>query len=118
MHQKLYYALESLGLVEQLHMKVFQAIHVQRERLERPEAIADLMQANGVDRTRFLAAMNSFGVAMKVRQAATQTAGYKIEGTPSLGVNGTWVTTGTMAGSNEQSLAVATHLIDQARRGR
>ena len=37
--QRLYYALEAMGLVEKLHAKVFYAIHVERKRLDQPEAV-------------------------------------------------------------------------------
>lgn len=117
LHQKLYFAIESLGLVEQLHHKVFRAIHVDRESLEKPEAIADFMAKNGVDRARFLTALTSFGVETKAKQASALVAGYKVEGTPSIGVNGTWLTSGSMAGSNERSLGVAEYLIAQAKKG-
>ena len=116
LHQKLYFAIESLGLVEQLHRKVFLAIHVDREALDKPEAIADFIAKNGVDRTRFMGALTSFGVETKAKQASSLVAGYKIEGTPSIGVNGTWLTSGSMAGSNERSLAVAEYLLAQARK--
>jgi len=38
------------------------------------------------------------------------------EGTPSIGVNGRWLTSGSLAGSNEKSLAVAEHLVGLAKK--
>lgn len=113
LHQKLYFAIESLGLVEQLHRKVFTAIHVERQRLENLEEIASFAVKNGIESNRFLATLNSFGVTGKSKQASSLTSGYKIEGTPSIGVNGRWLTSGSHAGSNERSLAVADYLIAQ-----
>lgn len=117
-HQQLYFALEALGLVEQLHVKVFQAIHGDRQRLSTPAEIAAFADKNGGDGKRLLEAMNSFGVAGKVKQATALVGGYKIEGTPSLGVDGRWLTSGSMAGSNARSLAVADHLITLASKAR
>lgn len=117
-HQQLYFALESLGLVEQLHGKVFQAIHGDRQRLSTPAEIAAFVQRHSGDGTRLLEAMNSFGTAAKVKQATALVAGYKIEGTPSLGVDGRWLTSGSMSGSNARSLGVADHLIALASKAR
>jgi thiol:disulfide interchange protein DsbA len=115
-HQQLYFALEALGMVEQLHGKVFHAIHGERQRLAAAPEIAAFAAKNGADGKRIVETMNSFGVAGKVRQATALAAGYKIEGTPSLGVDGRWLTSGSLAGSNPRSLAVADHLIALAKK--
>lgn len=116
LHQKMFFAIEMLGLVEQLHRKVFAAVHTERQRFEKPEEIADFAAKHGVNRTRFLDALNSFAVATKAKQATALTAGYKIEGTPSIGIDGRWLTTGSMAGTNERSLTVAEYLVGLARK--
>lgn len=113
--QRLYFALEALGLVEQLHRKVFHAIHVERQPLDTPKEIAEFLARNGADAKTVLQTLDSFGVAGKVKQASSLMAGYKLEGTPSIGVNGRWLTSGSMAGSNERSLAVADYLLVLAR---
>lgn len=115
-HQRIYYALEALGQLETLHRKVFHAIHVERNPLNKPEAVADFMAKNGVDRAKFLEAFNSFGVQAKVRQASQLAEGYKIDGVPALGVNGRYWTSGGLTGSLERSLVVADYLIAQARK--
>ncbi len=116
MHQKLFFAIEQLGLVERLHGKVFTAIHMGKQRLDKPEGIAEFATKNGVEPARLLDAVNSFAVANKAKQANTLASGYKIEGTPSMGVDGRWLTSGSMTGSNERSLAVVDFLIGEARR--
>lgn len=117
LHQKLYFAIETMGLVEPLHRKVFTAMHVEHNPLSSPEAIGDFVARNGVDRAKFLDAMNSFGVAGKAKQAAALSAGYKIDGTPAIGIDGRYYTSGSLSGSNERALAVTDYLIAQARRG-
>jgi protein dithiol oxidoreductase (disulfide-forming) len=116
LHQKMFFAIEMLGLVEQLHRKVFTAVHNERQRFEKPEEVADFAVKHGVNRTRFLDALNSFAVATRAKQATALTAGYKIQGTPSIGIDGRWVTTGSMAGTNERSLAVAEYLVGLAKK--
>lgn len=117
-HQQLYFALEALDLVKQLHGRVFQAIHSDKQRLATTAEIAAFAEKAGGDGKWLVETMNSFGVASKVKQATALVAGYKIEGTPSLGVDGRWLTSGSMAGSNARSLAVADHLITLASKAR
>ena len=117
-HQNLYFAIEAMGLVEQLHAKVFAALHVERRKLDTPDQIGTFVAAHGVDRVRFLQVLDSFGVVAKVKQATALVGGYAIEGTPSIGVNGRWLTSGSLAGSNAKSLSVAEYLLDLARKGR
>ncbi len=117
-HQQLYFALETMGLVEQLHGKVFQAIHGGKQRLATPADIAAFAAKNGADGKRLVETMSSFAVAGKVKQATALAGGYKIEGTPSLGVDGRWLTSGPQAGSNARSMDVADHLIALAKKAR
>lgn len=118
LHQQLYFAIETMGLVEQLHRKVFYAMHVERNKLDTPEAIGEFVAKNGVDKAKFLDTMNSFGVQTKARQAAALSAGYRIDGTPALGIDGRWFTSGSLVGSNEGALQVTDYLIAQARKER
>jgi thiol:disulfide interchange protein DsbA len=117
LHQQLYFAIETMGLVETLHRKVFYAMHVERNPLDSVELIGEFVAKNGVDKAKFIEVMNSFGVQTKARQAAALSAGYKIDGTPALGIDGRFFTSGSLVGSNEGALAVADYLIAQARKG-
>lgn len=115
-HAKIFYALEVLGQVGPLHRRVFVAMHLQRQRLDKEADIVAFMAANGVDGPAFAAAFNSFGVATKVRQGKQLSDAYKIDGVPALGIHGRWFTSGSLAGSNERALAVADTLIQRARK--
>jgi thiol:disulfide interchange protein DsbA len=115
-HQKIFYALEALGQVEAMHRKVFYAIHAERQRLDKAADIQAFMAKNGVDGAKFLDAFNSFGVQTKARQAKLLSEQYKIDGVPSLGVQGRWWTTASQAGSTDRMLAVAEDLIAQSRK--
>lgn len=114
-HQRIYYAIEAMGKLDELHKKVFHAIHVERQRLDNVDAVADFMARNGQDRAKFVEVYNSFSVQTKTRQAKQLADGYKIDGVPALGVNGRFWTSGALSGSLERSLQVADHLIGLAR---
>lgn len=116
--QQLYYALESMGLLERLHAKVFRAVHVEKITLNAPEAIANWVEKQGVDKAKFVAQFNSFSVVSKAAKAAQLQAAYKIEGVPALGVAGRYLTDGQMAGSNERALQVVDALVASVRSGR
>lgn len=118
LHQKLYFALETLNLVDRVHHKVFDAIHGQKQRLETEDEIGAFAAKNGVDRARLLETMNSFAVAGRTKQASQLITGYEIEATPSMGVNGRWLTSGSQAGSNAKSLVVVDYLVGVARKAR
>ena len=116
-HQRIFYALDSLGLVAAMHRKVFYAIHNDRLRLDKPADISAFMARNGVDAAKFIEAYDSFSVQGKAKQAAQQAAAYKIDGVPAIGIQGRYYTSGSLAGTNEKALAVADFLIQRVRKG-
>ena len=116
-HQRIFYALDSLGLVAAMHRKVFYAIHNDRLRLDKPADISAFMARNGVDAAKFIEAYDSFSVQGKAKQAAQQAAAYKIDGVPAIGIHGRYYTSGSLAGTNEKALAVADFLIQRVRKG-
>ncbi len=118
--QAMYFALEAMGLADTLPRKVFEAVHVQHQRLDKPEDIAAFATANGVDATRFMALFNSFGVRTKVQQANALFEAENITsmGVPTLAVQGRWLTSPAQARGAAQALAVVDSLAAQVRAGR
>ena len=104
--QRLYFALDAMGLVEKLHAKVFAAIHVEKQNLARGDAIADWVAKQGVDKAKFLEQYNSFTVATKATRSTQLQNAYKVEGVPAMGVAGKFYTDGSMAGNMERVLQV------------
>ncbi len=90
--QKLFYALEAMGKVDELHQKVFDAIHVQKLSLDKDATILDFMVKQGVDKQKFLDAYNSFGVQSKVSRAKQLMQAYQVDGVPLLAVGGRYLT--------------------------
>jgi protein dithiol oxidoreductase (disulfide-forming) len=116
-HQRIYYALEAMHKTEAMHAKIFNAIHVDKQRLDKEEDIVTLMVKNGIDAKQFTETFNSFSIAAKAKQATRLAADYKIEGVPTLAINGKYTTSGAQAGSLERSLLVAEALIARERKG-
>jgi thiol:disulfide interchange protein DsbA len=115
--QRTYYALETLHLVDAMQPKIFAALHVEKQRLDKPEDIAAVVGKNGGDAAKFLAAFKSFSVATSVARAKKMVADYKIDAVPTLAVQGRFLTSPAQANGEQQSLGVASALIDRARKG-
>jgi thiol:disulfide interchange protein DsbA len=115
-HQRIFYALDTLGLLDTMHRKVFYAVHVERLALDKPAEIAAYMTKHGVDATKFLEAFNSFTTQSRIKRANGLVDGYKIDGVPAIGVHGRYYTSGAMAGGNDRSLVVADFLVQKLRK--
>jgi len=113
-----YYALETIGAVAAMQLKIFRAIHIERKHLEKGEDIAAFVGANGGDAAKFLAAFKSFSVNTSVARAKKLMADYKVDSVPTLVVQGRWITSPSLAGSQERSLAVVDQLVQQVRSGK
>nr|WP_315246698.1 thiol:disulfide interchange protein DsbA/DsbL [uncultured Albidiferax sp.] len=111
--QKLYYTLEAMGQLEALHGKVFSAIHVERQKLDKDNLVIDWAAKQGLDKAKFLETYNSFSVATKVRKAGQLQEAYKVAGVPAMGVAGRFYTDGTQAQSMERGLTIVDYLVAQ-----
>jgi thiol:disulfide interchange protein DsbA len=116
--QRLYFALEAMGLVEKLHAKVFAAIHVERLDLSKAAGIADWVAKQGVDMAKFNEQYNSFSVATKSTKAAQLQNAYKVEGVPALGVAGRYYVDGSLAKGMDKALKVVDSLVAGIRSGK
>ena len=116
--QRLYYTLEAMNLVEKMHIRVFTAIHGEKQMLNTDAAVLAWAEKQGIDKAKFAEVYRSFGVASKVKRAVQLQNEFRVEGVPSLGVAGRFYTDGSLTGSMERALQVADYLIGQARQGR
>jgi thiol:disulfide interchange protein DsbA len=124
--QKLFFTLEALGLVEQYHNKVFSAMHVERNRLNRDEMVFEWAEKNGIDKNKFIDTYRGFGIAGKVRRTDAMMAAYQIDSWPMIAIDGKYLTSPYVANQNstvplteEQqqvtALQVMDHLVAKAR---
>jgi thiol:disulfide interchange protein DsbA len=116
--QRLFYTLEAMGRLGDLHDKVFADIHANRKPTNRQDLIVAFAEANGLDRAKFLEQYNSFTIASKARRATALQEAYRVAGVPSLGIAGRYYTDGDMAGTMERALQVADHLVAEARKAK
>lgn len=114
-HQRLYYALEAMGKLEELHAKVFHAIHVDKNNLINLDQQAEFVEKNGLDKKKFIETYNSFSVQSKVQRARQLTANYAVDGVPMMAVDGRFTTSASMTGNNDNLLIVTDNLVKLAR---
>ena len=117
-HQQLYYTLEAMGKTAELDEKVFAAIHLERQTLDKPDRMAEFVSRHGVDRKAFTDTFESFSVKTRMRKATQQAGAWGLDGVPGIGVNGRYYTAPSMARGNTQALQVVDHLLDLERKAR
>ena len=116
-HQRLFYALEAMGKLELMHKRIFNAIQLQRQRLDKEADQVAFLNANGVDGAAYAKLTKEFHVVTKIQQAKKLSEAYKVDGVPMLGVHGRFFTGGALAGDNQRALAVVDFLIGRVRKG-
>jgi len=117
-HARLYYTLEALGEVGRLHQAVYRAIHGEREALTTGASTSDWAGRNGIEPGRWLTAYNSPDVERKTQESKNQTRAYAIGGTPSLVVDGRYLTSTSMAETMPSVMGIVDGLIAMARERR
>lgn len=99
---RLFLTLDAMGKLEEYHQRVFRAVHVERKRLSKDDDIIAWAAANGLDKAKFMEAWNSFGVQTKLRRLSQTAESYKVSGTPTIVVDGKYVTSpSTVAQANK-----------------
>jgi thiol:disulfide interchange protein DsbA len=123
-HTRLFYTLQILGRLD-LHTKVFDAFHVDHKHLLDTNEIADFMAmpGNDIPRDKWLATFNSFSVANMVNRARATFQAYGIDGTPTIAIDGRFLTSPSMVASrqtnpNRAAIATMDFVIDRVRKER
>jgi thiol:disulfide interchange protein DsbA len=109
---KTYYALEATGDLNRLDVQLFHAIHEEHQPLFDEKSISQWVGQHGVDVVKFNTAFESFGVNTKLNQAEGMVESYKVDGVPSLAIDGKYLILGS---SFEQILANADGVIAKVR---
>ena len=114
--QRLFYTLEAMGKLDELHGKVFQTIHANREAINKEDSILAWAGKQGLDTAKFKELYNSFSVSGKARRATQLQEAFQVQGVPAIGIAGRYYTDGTLAGNMDRVLQVTDYLIAEARK--
>lgn len=113
LHARAYYALQMLGVGEQIHPKFFSEIHNKKNYMKTFDALTVFVQENGVERSEFIDAMNSFTVENNVRKATKLVKDYQLNGVPAIAINGKYLISASMAGSYDNMIKIMNYLIEK-----
>ena len=114
-HARAFYTAQALGVMDQVHMPIFEALNVERKKLADADELAEFFSAYGVEKDIFIKTYASFGVTSQVQRAFSRMLGYKITGTPEMVVNGKYRISARMAGSQAEMLKVVEFLVAKER---
>lgn len=90
--QRMYTTLEAMGLTEKIHARVFTAVHDEDVRLFSDAAVFDWIGKAGVDKAKFIATYNSFGMPSRVAAAQASVTSFQVDHWPSIGIDGRFFT--------------------------
>ena len=111
-YAKAYFVGLNLGVLEQTHQAMYDAIHIDERKMTNRQALAAFFAEHGVSQADFDSAYDSFDLQNKIRQGNRLAAQSQITGVPSMLVNGKYMVNATLAGSSEGMLAVVDYLVD------
>lgn len=117
-HAMLFYAAEELGIREQAHADIFDAIHQQGRQLNDADSIAAFLSEYGVSEEEARQALDAFGVKAQVNQAHARMRAMRLMGVPALIVDGRYVVSPSSAGSLDNMPQIADALIERVRQER
>jgi thiol:disulfide interchange protein DsbA len=106
---RLFFAIESLGLLDKLHAEVFREIHTRRhpltvisggrvDKAATEKSARDFLASHGVSADDFAKVYRSFSAENKLRQAENLSRRYLLDHTPMIVVHGKYLTDAEMAG--------------------
>lgn len=117
-HARIYYTLELLGEVDRLHQRVYHGYHVEELHMSKPDVMEQWASRNGIDRRKWLDAYYSPEVDARVARAHQLTKRYEVQGTPSVVIDGRYITSSSMTPSVRAVMTVVDDLIRLARQQR
>lgn len=122
---RLYYTLESMGKLDQLHAEIFKEIHANNDPLIASDpndtAGAERIQTAfvkkfGISEDAFKKAYHSFAVETALQRADQLVLRYRVEAVPTVVINGKYVTDVGRAGSPERLVSLVNDLAAQEHR--
>jgi thiol:disulfide interchange protein DsbA len=110
-HARAYYSFQLMGVLQQVHRDFFNAIHLERERLNSVDTIAGFVAERGLDEKAFREYYHSFPVDALVRKNIQKEKLYGHDGVPAVIVNGKYLVSASLAGSNDRMIQIMDFLV-------
>ena len=114
-HAKAYYTLKQMNLDDDLHEELFNEIHINGERLDTRDSLAQFVKNKGFDESKFKKTFDSFGTEIRVKKAMRLARSYQITSVPTIIVNGKYKTSGSFVSSYKELVEVIDLLVQKER---
>lgn len=115
-HAQAYYTAEAMGVLEQVHTPLFNALNLEGNRLQNERQVATLFAKHGVNEEEFSKVFNSFSIRTKVNQLDRKMRDYQIQSTPNMAVNGKYlISTNDSVRTQQEMLDVVDFLVAKER---
>ncbi len=115
-HQRLYFTLKKMGLVDKYLDKLFLDIQDKRMPLKDFLSISVWLEDNGVAIETFEKQWNSDKVKSDMKEASLLMKSFEITGVPQIIVDGEFLTSPAMVGSNRRIIGLLNYLISERAR--
>jgi thiol:disulfide interchange protein DsbA len=123
---RLFFTIESLGLLDKLHTEVFREIHAKNrpltvirggrvDRAATEKAAREFLATHGVSEEDFAKHYRTFSAENKLRQAENLSRRYRLDHTPMMVVHGKYLTDAEMAGGLDQLFQLISDLAARER---
>lgn len=112
---RLHITAERSGTLKAIQDKIFVGVQDERLPLHTEAGVSDWIAKQDVDAKAFMDTYKSFAIQGLVQRADQVTRAYKVQGVPTVAVDGRYITSATIAGSHENALKVVDKLIQLVR---
>ena len=114
-HAKLYYSLSQMDMIDNIHNLIFEEIHLEDNRLDNEDVMAQFLGKNGIDTKDFREKYNSYGTEARIKKASNLARKYQINSVPTIVVNGKYLTSGSFVSSYDELYSVVNLLVERER---
>jgi thiol:disulfide interchange protein DsbA len=114
-HSQIFYTLEAMGKEPEFSPKVMKAIHVDRKQMLKEDEIFSWATSVGLDTAAFTTAYKSFSVQTKAKTANATGSAYRVNGVPTIFVQGKYETSPSIAGTKARAIETLDYLVGKAR---
>ena len=109
-HARAFYAAEKLGVLDKIHLPLFDAIHKEKRKIMDKKELKKFFIEQGISGDDFDQAIHSKEVEDSVRYAFTMGQRYALTGVPAIIINGKYGTSASMAGGYNEIIDVVNTL--------
>ena len=114
-HAKAYFTLKQMNLDDDLHVKLFEEIHINSQRLDTKDSLSQFVSNHGYNSKKFEELFDSFGTEIRMNKASRLAREYQISSVPTLVINGKYMTSGSYVSSYDELIDVVNLLVEKER---